>query len=316
MGHSRWRRTFVALVVASAVLAGCGDDDDSDEAGDDTTEEPSGEDGEGEETGGDALEVTALDYTFTGLPEEIPGGNVTVQLTNGGEAAHEIAFVNIGEESNAETFFDDFGPVIQEGAPFPDYVTNLAGANEAMPGDDFTATYQLDAGTYMVFCALTGTPEEPEGESGPPHFVSGMQQVVTVTEGELAELPEGDGDITASDYEFDVDLSAGDQVINFVNNGPNDHFAGIARYPDGTTVEEAEAAMKGMMGSEDGPPAGTPEPEDIGFSGISSAGKGLQFELEAPLEPGVYSFACFISDRAGGPPHAIGHEMIEVVEIT
>lgn len=308
----RWKRTFVALVVASAALAGCGDDDDSDEATDDPTDEASTDDGEA----ADALEVTGVDYAFTGLPEEIPGGNVTVHFTNGGEAPHEIAFVNIGDESNADGFFDDFGPVIQGGAPWPDYITNVAGANEAEPGADFTATYQLDPGTYMVFCSLTGTPEDPEAEEAPPHFTQGMQQVVTVGDGDIGELADADGTITASDYEFDIDLESGDQVINFVNNGPNDHFAGISRFPDGTTVEDAEAAMQAMMTSEEGPPAGTPEPEDVGFSGISSAGKGMQFELDAPLEPGVYSFVCFLSDRSGGPPHAIGHEMVSVIEIT
>ena len=312
----RWKRTFVALVVVSAVLAGCGDDDDSDDATDDTTDAPSGEEADGGEADDEVLEVTGVDYAFTGLPEEIPGGNVTVHFTNGGEVQHEIAFVNIGDESNEAGFFDDFGPVIEGGAPWPEYITNVAGANEAEPGGDFTATYQLDPGTYMVFCSLTSTPEDVEGEEGPPHFTQGMQQLVTVTDGEIGELEGADGTITASDYEFDIDLSAGDQVIDFVNNGPNDHFAGISRFPDGTTVADAEAAMQAMMTSEEGPPAGTPEPEDVGFSGISSAGKGVQFELDAPLEPGVYSFVCFISDRAGGPPHAIGHDMVSVIEIT
>jgi plastocyanin len=139
-----WRRSFAALVVVSAVLAGCGDDDD-----------------DGDEGAAEALEISAVDYAFEGLPEEVPGGNVTVHLTNDGEAPHEIAFVDIGDESNADSFFDDFGPVIQGGAPWPDYVGNVAGANEAEPGADFTATYQLEPGTYMVFCALTGTPEDP-----------------------------------------------------------------------------------------------------------------------------------------------------------
>jgi len=313
----RWR-VVPALVVTAALLSGCGDDDDDDTAADDTSEETSSE--EGAETdegdGGGALEVTAADYAFEGLPAEIQGGNVTVHLTNEGETAHEIAFINIGDEANAATFFDDFGPVIQEGAPWPDYVSNVAGANEAAPGEEFTATYQLDPGTYMVFCALTGTPEDPESEESPPHFVQGMEQLVTVTEGETGDLPEADATITAKDYEFDHDLAAGDQVITFTNEGPNDHFAGISRFPDGTTVEDAEAAMAAMMTSEEGPPPGTPEPEDVGFSGITSAGTSLQFELAEPLTPGVYSMVCFISDRAGGPPHAIGHEMVSVFEIS
>jgi plastocyanin len=311
----RWR-VVPALVIVTALLSGCGDDDDDDDTSSaDASEETASEEDDGD-SGGEAIEVTAVDYAFEDLPSEIAGGNVTVHLTNEGETAHEIAFINIGEESNAASFFDDFGPVIQGGAPWPDYVSNVAGANEAEAGSDFTATYQLDPGTYMVFCALTGTPEDPESEESPPHFAQGMEQLVTVTEGEIADLPDADGTITARDYEFDVDVAAGDQVITFTNEGPNDHFAGISRFPDGTTVEDAEAAMEAMLSSEEGPPPGTPEPEDVGFSGITSAGKSLQFELAEPLEAGVYSFVCFISDRAGGPPHAIGHQMVNVVEIS
>ena len=320
MRRTTWGRLCAALVVMTALVAGCGDDDDDGEAASgsaseetETTEEEEPSSGE---TDGEAIEVSAIDFAFEGLPEEIPGGNVTVHLANEGKAPHEIAFINIGDEANAEGFFDDFGPVIQGGAPWPDYVSNVAGANEAEPGDDFTATYQLAPGTYMVFCALTGTPEDPESEEAPPHFTQGMQQLVTVTDGEAADLPEADGTITSSDYTFEVDLASGDQVINFTNEGPNDHFAGISKFPEGTTVEDAEAAMAAMLASEEGPPEGTPEPEDVGFSGIASAGTALQFQLAEPLEPGVYSFICFISDRAGGPPHAIGHQMFTVVEIT
>lgn len=305
-------RAVPALFVLAAVLAGCGDDDEVDGATD-ASEAPADAD-----EAGDSLEVTAADFSFAGLPDEMAGGAVTVTMTNEGETAHEIAFVNIGDEANAPQFFDDFGPVIEGGAPWPEYVGNVAGANEAEPGASMTATYQLAPGTYMVFCALTGTAEDPESEDSPPHFVQGMQQLVTVTEPVgSAELPEADGTITARDYEFEADLSAGDQVIDFVNEGPNDHFAAISKFPEGTTAEDAEAAMDEMMASEDGSvPEGTPEPEEIGFSGIASADTAMQFELLEPLEAGVYSFVCFLSDRTGGPPHAIGNHMVTVVEIS
>lgn len=304
----RFARAVSALALTTLVLAACGDDDDDDGATP-TTEA---------EAGGEPVAVTAVDFAFQGLPEEMAGGVVTFEMTNEGATDHEIAFVNIGDEANAAGFFDDFGPVIQEGAAWPDYVSNVVGANEAPPGETGTFTYTLDPGTYMVFCALTGTAEDPESEEGPPHFVQGMQQVVTVTEGEGAtELPDADGTITARDYEFDVDLEVGDQTINFTNEGPNDHFAGIEKFPAGTTVADAEAAFETFLSLEEGeePPAGTPESEEIGFSGIASQGQGVQFELPQPLEAGTYAFVCFISDRAGGPPHAIGNHMITVVEI-
>ena len=64
------------------------------------------------------------------------------------------------------------------------------------------------------------------------------------------------------------------------------------------------------------PPEDAPQPENIGFSGIFSAGLGSTFQLEGGFESGrTYFFSCFISDRAGGPPHAIAYDMYEAVTI-
>lgn len=288
-------RILGCAVAALALLAaGCGDDDDS---------------GGGEAA--TSLDVTAVDFAFQNLPEEIDAGAVELTLTNDGEADHEIAWVQIGD-TDVEQFFEDFGPVIEEGAPWPDYVTSAIGANEAAPGEAGTFTYTLPGGTYAVFCALNGTPEDPEAE-GAPHFTQGMQQIVTVTGDDAGDLPGGDGTITASDYTFDVDVSAGDTVLNFTNDGPNDHFAGFDVFPEGTTVEEAEETFATLLETEDGaePPEGTVFPEEVGFSGLASEGLGVQFEVPGGLEPGTYIFYCFISDRAGGPPHAIANQMFK-----
>jgi len=295
------RATLVlaAALLPALLLASCGDDDDGDEAEAET------------------VDVIATEYAFAGLPDEMGAGLLTISMDNQGAVDHEIAFVNIGEASNADTFFDDFAPVITEGGAWPDYVTTAIGANETGPGASGTFSYTLDEGTYMVFCALTGTPEDPDSEEAPPHFAQGMQQVVTVTAGDDdPELPDADGAIIARDYTFDVDLSAGDSVINFTNEGPNDHFAGFDRFPDGTTVEEAEATFATLVSLDEGeePPEGTLESEEIGFSGIASEGKSIQF-ASSPLEAGTYVFYCFISDRAGGPPHAVGNEMYKAVVI-
>jgi plastocyanin len=291
----RGRIVCVAAAALALVAGGCGDD--SDDGG-----------------GGEALDVTAVDFAFQNLPEEIDGGAVTVNFTNEGETDHEIAFVEIGD-TPIDQFFEDFEPVITEGAPFPDYIGTVVGANEAAPGESGTFTYTLSDGTYAVFCALTGTPDDPEAEDAPPHFVQGMQQSVTVSDGD-GDLPDADGTITASDYTFDVDLSAGDATINFSNDGPNDHFAGFDVYPEGTTVEEAEESFATLLSLEEGdePPEGTLVGEETGFSGIASEGAAIQFEVTA-LEPGTYLFYCFVSDRAGGPPHAIGAQMYKAFVI-
>lgn len=304
-------RFGVAVAALALFAAGCGDDDDTTADGATTTTaaEPGG--------GAGALEVSAVDFGFEGLPDEIPGGAVKINLVNDGAADHEIAFVEIGD-TELDQFLIDFAPVLQ-GGPIPEYVVSFVGANEVPVGGSDTFTYTLPEGTYAAFCALSGTPDDPEAE-GEPHFDLGMKQIVEVTAptGET-ELPEGDGTITALDYTFEADLSGGDSVINFVNDGPDQpHFAGFDVFPEGTTVEEAEAAFETLLSLEDGqaPPEGTPESEEVGFSGVSTPGNDIQFNVPGGFESGrTYIFYCFIADRTGGPPHAIGNKMYKAFTI-
>lgn len=320
MGGRRLRRVGALVAAAALLVAACGDDEDATEGGATTTEAPA-DDGEATTTTagdeGGPLTITAVDYGFEGLPDELPAGVLEFDFVNEGEADHEIAFVEIGD-TDPEQFFTDFAPVIAEGAAFPEYAVNVIGANEAAAGESASYAYTLPAGTFMAFCSLTGTPEAPDGEEGAPHFELGMQQVVTVTEGEAGELEEADGTIAATDYGFEPDVSAGDTVINFRNDGPDEiHFASLSVYPEGTTAEQAEEQFQQLLQSEEGPPPpGVVEPEEVAFSGIASAGLGIRFEVPGGFESGrTYLAACFIQDRAGGPPHAIAYQMYEAFTV-
>lgn len=318
------KRAAIAVLGSLALLVtACGDDDDT--SGDDATTTTAVDDGEttttaGGDGGGEALTITTVDYAFEGLPAELPGGVLEFTLANEGEAQHEIAFVELGPDTELEQFFTDFGPVIEEGAPFPEYAESIVAANEAAPGESASFAYTLPEGRYVAFCALTGTPEDPEGEDGAPHFTMGMQQEVNVgpAEGEAA-LPEADGTITASDYTFAAEIPAGATVINFVNDGPDQvHFAGIdGPFPEGTTPEDAEAAFATLIQLEDdeAPPEGTPTAEEFAFSGVASAGNAIQFPAPSAFAPGTYIAYCFIQDRAGGPPHAIAYQMYKAFTV-
>ncbi len=133
----RGRIVCVAAAALALVAGGCGDD--SDDGG-----------------GGEALDVTAVDFAFQDLPEEIDGGTVTVNLTNDGEADHEITFVEIGD-TPIDQFFEDFEPVITEGAPVPRLRRRQSSVpTRRPPGESDTFTYTLPGGTYAVFCCADG----------------------------------------------------------------------------------------------------------------------------------------------------------------
>jgi plastocyanin len=314
-------RFLVALLaVVSLVGVGCNGDDDDDAADEATT--TAAEEAEGAP---ESVTIVADDFEFTETPDELTAGVIELTLDNQGEVAHEVALAEIGDTS-IDQFVSDF-PGITEGGPFPDYLDAVAAPIEVDAGASGDVTFTITEGDYALFCALTGAVaedgtttsaaegEEAEEPEGPPHLELGMVQAITVAAGEAdPALPEADGTITAVDYDFEVDIEAGDAIVNFVNEGPEQvHFAGVSVFPEGTDAAAAEQAFAQLLAAEEDapPPEGVPLPEDVGFSGIFSAGLGSSFELfTGEFEAGrTYLLACFIQDRAGGPPHAIGNNM-------
>lgn len=312
-------------LIAGLGLSGCGNDDKADSAKDTTTSAPADD---GSTTTADAtpvglqeLNVTAHDFTFEGLPKEMKDGSTRITFTNEGSVPHDLAFVEVDKDTDLDQFVKDFAPYFQ-GGPMPKYATAVVGPVLADGGASAVSEFTIEPGTYVAICGQTGDPAKPKGPDGSPgdgdvHMMRGMAQMVTVTDGGSDEpLSEPDGTLTAKDYSFDVDVAGGDKVIRFTNDGPAEvHFADIQVFPAGTTEEQASAAMKTLFNLPDGqaPPAGTPLPEETGFSGILSPGPEINFTMEEPFETGrVYVALCFVSDRAGGPPHAIAHDMVKV----
>lgn len=327
------RRASVCLaglaLVAGLGLSGCGDDDK--DSGKATTSTAAGDSGTTSTTAGETpvamqeLKIEAHDFGFDGLPKEIKGGTSKITFTNNGAVPHDIAFVQVDKGSTVDQFMKDFAPIF-EGGPTPDYVGALVAPVAADPGETSTSEFMLEPGTYIAICGQTGDPAKPKNPDGSPgdgevHMMRGMAQLVTVTEGGSdAPLSEPDGTVTSSDYAFDLDISAGDKVIRFANKGPKeDHLAVFMEFPAGTTEDQAKKALDTLfsLGENEAPPAGTPMPEEVGFSGILSPGPEVNFTMPKPFEAGrVYAAICFISDRAGGPPHVIAHQMSKVFTVS
>lgn len=287
-----------------------------------------------EEPGGPAvpqvLDIVAKDFAFEGMPEEIEGGVVEINFSNEGEVDHELALVDIGDTS-FETFKEDF-PAFIEGGPFPGYFGNGAVPFEIEPGESRSTTMTLPAGTYLLFCALDGDPEQEEGgeeegdegegeegEERTPHYELGMyQENVTVAGGD-GDLSAPDGEIVARDYTFDLpELEAGTNRLVFRNEGPTEwHHMVAFGYPEDYDEQEATEAFEQMLEAEgEGPPPeGVPDPEEVGFTGAFSPGLGQTFELELESQR-TYVFVCFIHDQAGGPPHAVAHQMYKAMTVS
>ena len=165
MARRRGRRMASALALPALLavgLAACGDDS------------------------GDAVSAFAVrsvaqgdTYRFEGLPAEIEGGTITFTLDNadGGESPHEMQILQVDEGTTFEQVQAELLNS-EEGAPFPDFVGEIAGGlGTVAPGGQGSVTQELDEGTYLYFCEIS---DDEESEDAPTHADQGMQGMFTV----------------------------------------------------------------------------------------------------------------------------------------
>lgn len=125
----------------------------------------------------ETLDVTAKDYEFDGVPDEVATGYTVVSFENQGEEQHEMAVVRIN---------DGVTESIEELLALPEEESGekvtFTGATYAPPGESSAAGLSLtEPGNYVMLCFIpVGSVGEAEGD-GPPHFTEGMIHQFTVT---------------------------------------------------------------------------------------------------------------------------------------
>lgn len=173
-----WQRTAALGLVVLGLLVGagaCGGDDGGATGSASGSGSGSGSGlGEGEcQPVGEDLEaqadetvaVTLDEYSFELDPPEAQAGIVTFEADNVGSEDHELAFLPGGGDV----------PLTDDGKPDEDALAE-AGAFELEafgPGQTCDATYELDPGTYTLFCIV----ETAEGRT---HASLGMRRELTV----------------------------------------------------------------------------------------------------------------------------------------
>ena len=295
--------TFVTVVALAALASACGSSSKSSTAT--TTTKPATP---------FALTVNAGDYAYTGLPDSLPAGLISMKFVNQGQVDHELGFIKVTDDTNPQAVLASLGKVIS-GEPFPTSFLAANGVPNTPPGKTTDAQFNLTPGQYLAFCSDTGVVGSKA--DGKPHFTRGMYKKITVTGTGGETAPTAESTLVAHDYSFDVSgLKAGQQTIAFKNDGPVQwHFGEILEFAKGVTVAKAEADVPKLLASQGAPPAGVTPPEPVAASQIASPGYGNTFS--ANLEAGrVYVVLCFVSDKLGGPPHAIAHKMYKVFTVS
>jgi len=280
--------TAAWALAALTLLAGCG--------GDDQATEPSLVSLSVSKNGGE-YELTAPATVGAGLVE------ISLQVDSPATEEHEVQLVRVeGDHTLAEAL-----EVISsdEGGPTPPWLFAGGGVGSTKGGKTATVTQVLQPGTYYVFDLGEG-----EGDNVPSFADQGATATIEVTgEAGDAELPVADATVTAEDYSFATDgLVAGVNRIRFDNTGEELHHVIAIPYQAGATLEQVKA-----FATSDAPPEGPP-PVDFSRASVTAALEGGDSQIaELNLTAGTYAFICFISDRAGGPPHAALGMIDEVV---
>jgi hypothetical protein len=126
-------------------------------------------------------DVVTTDYAFGGVPDELPAGPVSFELTNEGAELHELLVIrkNDGVTQSA----DELLALPEEEAM--ELVTMVGPPTTVAPGEAGYKVVDLEPGDYMTMCfiptGITGEDEPPAGEPGPPHAMHGMVAEFTVS---------------------------------------------------------------------------------------------------------------------------------------
>jgi hypothetical protein len=131
----------------------------------------------------EAVSVSAVEYSFSGIPDTLPAGLTAFEFSNEGQELHEMVVFRINEGVTQSV--EELLQLPEEEAG--ELASDVAGTF-AMPGESNVTFVDLEPGRYAFVCFVPvgTTPENVEAlesgeeEGGPPHFTQGMFTEVTV----------------------------------------------------------------------------------------------------------------------------------------
>lgn len=119
---------------------------------------------------GSTLDVALFEWGVDPSASSVESGEVTFNAQNDGGEAHELVIVK--DVAPADLPVDEVGRVIEDDLPAGAFIGEI---EEFPPETTESATFDLEPGTYTLFCNIV---DEDEGES---HFQEGMVTTIEVT---------------------------------------------------------------------------------------------------------------------------------------
>lgn len=209
-------------------------------------------------------------------PRSVRGGVVEIRFTNAGRVPHKAQLWRVGRGHTVKQ-------ALRRRRPLPGWLTSAGGVGLTAPDATATATQRLEPGTYYV--------------AGAGNERGTVAQIRVTAARSAGRLPAARGRLTTVDYGFRVSgLREGRNRVEFRNRGKQPHHAFFAPMRRGASLADVRAFLSGKATS---PP---PVSYEDGAETAVFDGGGRQV-TDVRLRAGRYALLCFVSDRAGGPPH-------------
>jgi hypothetical protein len=124
-----------------------------------------------EDCGVQQVTVHAVEYAFHGVPSTLEAGPTSFELVNDGVEEHEMVLFKRADGAT-ESLTELLELPEEQGMAKMEFTGVAFGG----PGSTSYAPVELEPGTYFLVCFIP----VGGGEDGPPHFMQGMQQTITV----------------------------------------------------------------------------------------------------------------------------------------
>jgi hypothetical protein len=253
------------------------------------------------------IEVNDTEFT---IPDNFPGGIVSVTIKNTGSKDLDVGFSRVREGTSIEQV-QELGQNVMENLPallqqlgfMVSFNPVPAGGSEQAIIDFKTGQFMLDASEHV----------EEETPPGWPRFygVFTADEIVGTVE------PQTDVKVEMADFAYIMpdEIKAGKQLWQFHNTGKQWHMQFFLKPASGATIDDVMAAL-----AAEGEPSGPPPFEFVPAAGIAPISEGERLWLEVDLAPGTYIAGCPIPDIAtltgGGPPTShLEHGMHRVLTV-
>jgi hypothetical protein len=238
---------------------------------------------------------TAHDFAFTGVPQRMPAGWLTLRMVNSGRELHMFGISRVRDGHTVKEVIDSL--THHREAPTEEW----GGPNAVSSGDTSTAGLFFPPGQYLVGCVI-------EGADGQLHFMKGMTAgFEVVPASDTASVVGEDALVTLTDYHVAVTgapLTPGARTVRVRNAATQGHDLEILQLLPGHSVEEALRWFEH--------PAKEP-PTARALGGVVAIHPGQEALVTASFAPGRYLFLCWVPDATGQPHFRRGMQTVVTI---